>query len=345
MSTFGRLTFPVTGDAPGGREWRHLEGALRSDQFPHAGSPAPTLQVLSGHHFVKILRGKGIKCRLGGSVAALGYMSTRQPDDIDIDILPANANVDLAELELQQAMLHIETLTGSCFRVGDSGTQQFTWANVAIMAVTRQPSSKFVKALEVKVEARRNYHNQVTYEVSTLHQSTSVLKVQLINETAFTYMNWVKDAGTVPVEVYKEVAGFSRLVANSLGRLLQNAPNDPKNDRDRIRQMLVSKVPKYATDLNLFTTRLSKILDYFILDTVNQNYQDMDRYTRAAANVLGDLVSELVPNPNPHQTTAQFAHFVADQIFNVYIMKRVARTLQNLKGILPPPVIVTQVPQ
>lgn len=262
--------------------WRHLDTAPTNSQWQHSGKPKPLLQIAIGRHVVYLLRVNNIQARLGGSVAALGYCTTRNPDDIDIDILPKNSHAhvnDIAKDELEPARQLVSTrLIGECFQCQ---TGEFNWG-YEVHSITTKSASTHVIELQIDGKLIRNRHNPYSYKIH-IHEEMCSFKLQIINETAFTFMNLSKDPGTVEKEKYKEVTGFARLVANCLGRLIQDSQShgsDSKNDRQRIKEMLGAKMASAPAEK--FASLCGKIIYYF-----------NDDNKRSAARLLGDIVHEL----------------------------------------------------
>lgn len=295
----------VEGKSP----WRHLDTAPTNPNWQHPGKPEPFLQIAIGRYVVHLLRTNGIQARLGGSVAALGYCTTRVPDDIDIDILPKHRHVEEAKKELDEATKILgESLIGRLFqsKIGD-----FSWCHYQVSAVNVASASTFVIALQIDGRLTLNKHNPIDYRIE-IEERTCSFKLQIINEAAFTFMNLPKDPGTVAEEKYKEVAGFARLVANCIGRFIQNGGSDSKNDRQRIREMLRAKIASAPKDKSI--GMCAKILFYF---------KDDDEESRmVAAKLLGDILRELNPSVFSDQS--------AQEIWNAFSSSKVSKLLSAL---------------
>ncbi|MDC0744808.1 hypothetical protein [Polyangium mundeleinium] len=264
--------------------WRHLTNATSSNEWPHRGNELPLVQILVAQQIVKLLRSAQIEARLGGSVAALGYSTTRVPDDIDIDILPKGKHLDEGKKELDRATVLICTRLTRGYRLG---AVRDSWYSYVIDQFTLDKSTAYVVSLVIDGKVVCNRHNERSYEVE-IHETPLQLKLQLINETAFTFMIKTIDPGEVSVEKYKEVAGFSRLVANCIGRYLQD-PRGPKNDRERARQMLRAKL--LSAQRTKVIAVCARILLYFGLKDDDGVKSKNDRLN--AAQLLDEIVTEL----------------------------------------------------
>lgn len=262
--------------------WRHLETSTGRWDWPHSSNVLSVIQIAIARHIVTLLRANDITARLGGSVAALGYSSTRVPDDIDIDILPKKLHIDEGKLELDMAtkLICLSNVKEFQFRTIDN-----CWGFYQITGISLISASKYVIALTINGKLFYNRHDPETYVIET-HEGLLPIKLQLINETAFTFMHYPKDPGTVSVEKYKEVTGFSRLAANCIGRYLQNHPNDLKNDRERLVQMFRAKL--LSTEPSKIARICVKIAHYFPVD-----------HQANAAKLLGEIVNQLRPDIEP----------------------------------------------
>jgi hypothetical protein len=267
--------------------WRHLDTAPTSPNWQHHDNPIPLVQIAVGRYVVNLLRINGIQARLGGSVAALGYCTTRVPDDVDIYILPSHKHIDIANLELEQAKKLVKNnLVGNLF-----DCQAGVFKAYRVRAVDEAPSSTYVKALKIGGEfagAPYDPENQKVEQYDPLilgiDKRVYFFTLQIVNETAFTFMNLPKDPGTIEEEKYKEVTGFARLVANCIGRLIQNGGQDLKGDRQRIKEMLAAKIASSSEEK---VKRLcSKVLFYFQEAHTSQQ----------AAHLLADIAHEIKPS-------------------------------------------------
>jgi hypothetical protein len=277
-----------------------LERVTLSDDWHHRDQLLPAAQIVLARRIVTLLRSVGIEARLGGSVAALGYSSSRVPDDVDIDIKPKGAHIKEGKVELDGATKLICERLEREFSIGVIAGY---WCDCRINGFTLDQSSSHVVALQVHCVVSRlppSDRPDIGGDDVPLP-----IKLQLINETAFTFMNKTLDPGQVSVEKYKEVAGFSRLVANGIGRYLQ-APGGPKNDRERVRQMLVAKLR--SADPQKVVAVCAKILSYFALEGDEAAKSRNDR--RQAAGLLDELVSGFRQDFPRNQLFSQLVHLL-----------------------------------
>ncbi len=296
--------------------WRHLDTATGHWDWPHSDNVKSAIQIKIARHIVDLLRLNHISARIGGSVAALGYSSTRVPDDIDIDILPKGKRLSEGEQELILAR----------DLIGKSDVREFQfktidcWGIYQIENINPVSASQYVIALQINGNFFYNRHNPTSYVIEK-HQGWLPIKLQLINETAFTHMNLPKDPGEVGVEKYKEVAGFSRLVANCIGRYLQNYPKDPKSDRERLVQMFRTKL--FGAEPDKIKSICVKIAHYFPVDAEDPR----NRFNRInpqalAVKLLGEIVHQLRPDIDAHK----FSEAVLNAMYVSDLLKQLKLT-------------------
>jgi hypothetical protein len=278
---------PSTNAPPPKNAWRHLELALQSRRWVGFNNVRPWIQIAIARNIVSLLREHGIRARLGGSVAALGYSTTRLPEDIDIDIWPQGAHLDAGKRELAQAKdLVYAHLVGKTYQF----QMRLGTLHYRIKAFTSKKESAFLIQIEIQGVVIAPPHGSFMGDEASLP-----IDLQLINETAFTLMNKSLDPGQVSVEKYKEVAGLSRLVANCIGRYLQNYPRDPKEDRARAAQMLKAKLSLASPSKVVIAC--AKILDYFGTETKDARAaDDQGQVLAILAEIVGEFRADFAPS-------------------------------------------------
>ena len=301
-------------DPPQKNAWRHLESAPGSGEWAGSHDILPSIQIAIARHIVPLLRAAKINARLGGSVAALGYSTTRVPDDIDIDIWPKEKHVDVAKKELEQATELICNSSVKEFWLKTASNDQCVYR---IDSISVETASPVVIALKIQGRlVRPRFDSYPGDEVARF------IKLQLINETAFTFMNKTKDPGQVSVEKYKEVAGLSRLVANCIGRYLQN-PSDLKQDRQRVAQMLEAKLR--IAERSKVVSVCAKILDYF--GSENEWPRAADDRVKTLA-LLDEIVSGFRSDFYPNELTREVLQL--QQLQQAQLQIQVSHWLQQL---------------